>query len=286
MPVIALLLGATLMAPTSPPEADPAAWAAVQRFLSEWRKVETLEYVMHKTERMADGSVIKEVVLVKLRRPGQIYLGAIEPKAGQEVIYDAARNPKELTVHPGSFPDLTLDLSIAGSLTTKNQHHMITGTGYTNLANNLRAGFEKPPEQRAGGRIEHAGADRFNGRKVDKVIIHTGDLPHRKIKAPKDESVLAFGRRVGVAPYLIVYLNPTDLDGIADSVSAGQTYVVPHNYGKRIELLLDERHGLSLRTTIYDWQGRLYERYEHRDMVVNQKFTDADFDPDNPHYDF
>ncbi len=56
--------------------------------------------------------------------------------------------------------------------------------------------------------------------------------------------------------------------------------------GKTIELLLDKGHGLSLRTTISDWGGRLYEQYEHRDMVVNPPLTDADFDPENPAYDF
>ena len=31
---------------------------------------------------------------------------------------------------------------------------------------------------------------------------------------------------------------------------------------------------------------RLYERYEHRELRVNVGLDDADFDPNNPAYDF
>lgn len=273
-------------ASTLPPNADPKAYEVLQRFERSWRELATLSYVLKKTERLENGKMAEEEVLVKLRKPSDFYLAAIRPKKGQEVIYSAARDAKELTAHRGSFPDVTVSLNIHGSMATRNQHHLVTHSGYGYLLEAIQRGLERARlEPAAGDAMRYGGEVQFAGRRAQKVILEAGKRPHVQVRAPQDESLYAFARRVAADAYLLAYLNP-QLEGLSDRVEAGETYTVPQTYGSKVELLIDQETGLSLSTTVWDFDGKIYERFEHHELVVDVVLSDVDFDPENPAYGF
>ena len=49
---------------------------------------------------------------------------------------------------------------------------------------------------------------------------------------------------------------------------------------------VDREYRLPIYTEIFDWQGRLVERYAYRDVHLNPGLTEEDFHPTNPAYEF
>jgi outer membrane lipoprotein-sorting protein len=49
---------------------------------------------------------------------------------------------------------------------------------------------------------------------------------------------------------------------------------------------LDQETGLPSQVTIWDHQGRLWEKFAYTDIKTNVGLRDADFDPKNPAYGF
>ncbi len=266
-------------------DADPQADALVKQMLSTWSQVSTLAFRMEKTERMCDGEVTFEEVNVKLRNPGDVYLGNIKPKPGQEAIYAPSRNKGELVAHQGSFPDVTVNLSIYGALATKGQHHIITHSGFAYLFDLVRTSLSRARKNPNGERLEFGGTLDFHGRPAKSVILHAGNNAPAQVTAKEDESLFRFASKAGADPFVIAYYNE-DLDALTDTVDAGDTLSVPAYYGKKIEFIVDVATNLPLRTTIWGFDDHIYERFEYFDMKVNPPLTDLDFDRENPAYNF
>ncbi len=264
---------------------DAEALAALDEMFAAWAEVQTLTFRQTKTERFRDGSTTVDEQLVKLRRGGEFYLKNLRPRPGQEAIYSARRDLHKLIGHRGSFPDVTVTLSIWSSLATAKQHHPITHLGFGYLFEQIEAGMQRARRKPNGERVEWGGALTLRGTPAVRLVLHAGDAAPKPVVAPEKESVVAFGRRVGCDPFWIVYLND-GLEGLSDKVSAGTSYLVPGAYGQKTELVLAQANHLPLRVTIWDFAGNIYERFEYFDLVVNPPLTDLDFDPENPAYGF
>ncbi len=285
--VLVLCAQAPEAAPPATPQADARAVAVLQRFFSAWEGVRTLTYRMNKQERMRSGAVREEEVRVKLKKPSSVYLAAIKPKPGQEVIYVGTRDPKNIVVHPGSFPDVTLTLDVHGALTTKNQHHLVYHTGFGYGLEVLKKAIERSQKEPHEERLEYGGVVERQGRKAEVAVLFGGTRPSRRIKAKDGETLFAFAARVGQDPYVIFMANPQiDEDDYADELEAGASYTVPAYYCHKSELALDLETNLPLSQTCWDKAGKLFERYEYSELVVNPKLSDLDFDPKNPAYRF
>lgn len=57
-------------------------------------------------------------------------------------------------------------------------------------------------------------------------------------------------------------------------------------YCYRCVVWFDRENHLPIRMEMYDWDERLVEEYEYRDLAINTGLTDRDFDRDNPSYNF
>ena len=265
-------------------EADPEATALVERMSAAWAHVDTLTYRFNKTERMRDGTLIVEEVAVKLKKPLSLYIAAILPDRGQEIIYDPRHDPEHFVVHRGRFPDLTLHLDLYGSLATRGQHHLLTHAGLGYTLSTLKIGINGARKRAEGGVLRHVGTTTLWGRGVEVIRFEAGDLTPLEIPAHADETLLDFAARVGMDAYAIFSINP-EIEQMTDELEA-RAYKVPKTYGARTELAIDLGTGLPIRVTIWDAAGRLYERYDYMDVVVNPRLTDIDFDPENPAYNF
>ncbi len=57
-------------------------------------------------------------------------------------------------------------------------------------------------------------------------------------------------------------------------------------YASRVILFIDQTLDLPIKVSIYEGLGALVEEYLFHDLEINVPFTDHDFDPANPAYDF
>jgi hypothetical protein len=269
MGVAALWVIGTTLAPSSD--------LLIARFREAWARVDTMTYRLHKVERMRDGEVIDEEIAVKLRKPLAVYAAAVKPRPGQEIIYDSSRDRHEFIVHPGHFPDVTLRLDIDGYLATRRQHHLISHLGLDYILRSiLRFG--------ARGRVTYTGDSTLLGRPVRWLLFESAKTDKKLVVAKEEETLFAFAERVGMDAYYVFY-NNKDIGDITDTLDA-KVYAVPPDYGARTELALDAETALPVQLTVWDAKGRMYERIELKEVVINPPLTELDFDPQNPAYDF
>lgn len=274
-------LGSALTEPTDV-SAVPAH-QLLQQMQTSWEQVQTATYCLYKTEQFLNEKTIPEQVLVKFRKPMDVYLAAQKPKIGQEVIYSLKNRPAQLVVHPGHFPDFTLWLDIHGHLVTRRQHHLITQSGFGYILEQIGLGLKHVGKQHI---FEQQEPSLLWGRLVQKVTFTPLNNQPQQVQPAKNMALLDFAKEQEADAFWLVYLNPDLLDGLWSKVSAHKQYQVPITYGQRVVLWVDDQTHLPIQIEAYDFQGRLYEHFEYRDLVINPILTDADFDPDNPAYKF
>lgn len=100
----------------------------------EYRRIHDYTCIFYQQERI-DGKLLpQQTIRMKFRKPFSVYMKWIkEPYKGQEIIYVHGWNNGKLRVHPGSFPDITVNLDPNGSLAMKDNRHPVTeaGIGFT-----------------------------------------------------------------------------------------------------------------------------------------------------------
>ncbi|MCC6808626.1 MAG: DUF1571 domain-containing protein [Deltaproteobacteria bacterium] len=274
-----------LLAVAAAPSVDPKAKELLDQLQKSWNETKTATYRMKRMERMRNGKEIREEAAIKFRKPNEVYIGCINPCGGQEVIYSETKNPKQLRVHPGKFPDVTLWLDVHGDLTTKNQHHVIYHTDLGYALGVIRKAWKAMEADPQGEKAEYGGPVTRQGRQVELVRLLAGNRPPTRVEAKKGETFLDMGRRIGFDPYVIYSANP-DVSSINSRLSGGQTYIVPAYYAEKTELLIDPKTGMLVEEKMWNGDGELYEQIEFFDMVPNAPLTDLDFDEKNPAYKF
>ena len=269
--------------------AAPQSANSAQHYLSQfekaWAEVNTLEYILEKTERLRDGEVRQEAALVRFSKPNRFYIAATKPRKGQEVLYDSKVRLDELLVHPGRFPDFTLWIDIYGSLATGGQHHPVTHGAYGYIYEQLQFVRTQIANGKAKGIIRYDGVINVQGRKGHRVVVEVSPRKPRLIKARDEEPLFAFAKRVGVDTYR-VFMENESIDELSDELEPGALYVVPSHYGTRMELVFDDLSGLLIRQRVWEPTDVLYEEYSFVSLKVNPVFGKDVFDPDNPAYNF
>lgn len=90
--------------------------------------------VFKKQERVDGDLLPRETITLKFKKPFAVYMKWItEPHKDQEVLYKQGWNNGKMRAHPGSFPDITLNLNPEGHLAMRDNRHPVTeaGLGHT-----------------------------------------------------------------------------------------------------------------------------------------------------------
>lgn len=266
---------------------DEKAQAVVDAYSKAWASTNSVQFRMRKTEWQKNGRPFFEDVTVKFKKPGNVYMFQHSPNKGQEALYVPGKDAKNLTAHPGSFPDVTVTLDVGGGMATKNQHHPIFHSGFTyalSIIENALADAKKDPK---GEKLEYGGEVTVNGRVGELVRVTSGGRAPKKVQAKAGESLLDFAKRVNQDPFVIVMAN-ADLSDLSSDLEAGKTYTVPAYYATKCEFVIDKEFHLPLKQTIFigDKGDKDYEKTEFLDYKINPSFTDADFSKDNKAYGF
>ena len=227
----------------------------------------------------------EEHLLFKWARPYRVYFRNVQgANPGREVIYVRGSNNDRIRVHKGSFPDVNLNLDPHGAWATDGTHHPIDESSLVDLVR-LIAGSAADAEKAGEGSVRVLGPQEVDGRPCDELEL-TSPRTGAVHVMDKGETLWDVSHASGRSMYAILQANRArGWTGPADPKRGAEVFV-PRYYAGRLDVCVDRELFLPLRMTAWDFDGNLYERYEHRDLKVNVGLTDADFDPKNPVYRF
>jgi hypothetical protein len=236
-------------------------------------------------ERIGDTLQPERTAIEKWSRPHRLYLKDIAgPDAGQEVMFVLGWNGDRLRAHRGRFPDLTVNLDPQGAWAMAHAHHPVTQASLPGFVKIVLDNVAEAARRGEGG-LRFLGREMLWGRPALELELTSPADASPHVMA-RGETLWDVERLTGQMMYVILHFNRARGWRSARDPRAGDTVLVPRYYAGRVVLDVDEELRLPIRATIYDHDGNLYERYEHRDLKINVGLTDADFDPKNPAYDF
>lgn len=287
-------------------EAAPDIDSDVDRVLSlinstvqAWSEVTDYVKEVEKTERLIDGTLTQQTVLVKFRRPNQYYLRVLEGRGtGSELIYPKNKDELVAVAHAGGFrgklasvlkktlllrPLVPTEFSLQDPEIIKGQHQTVldSNLGQTihQIASNLRvAAALGEGEMRLEQECSEAGECTY---RIDVELPTKAGALH---EVKEGESLWTIASQYDRPMYVIWYNNrnmrePTDL-------RPGQMVFVPRYYAARGHIWISQRSKLLAKLEIFDGEGKLYERYVYSRIQTNVGLTDQDFDTKNPDYNF
>ncbi len=245
---------------------------SAETLLSEMERaanaVSGYETILVKQEWIGKGLAPEERFSVEWSREGRIRLVKLDPPAkGREIVWKRGENDGRLRVVPHGFPWFPLNLDPYGSLALRETRHPVPETSIVFLVR-LVVESVRTAAARGEGGSRVVGEETLFGRPVWRFEAWGPPTVREETLRP-GERLFDLARRVGhpVAPILQANLDrgwTTGNDG-----RPGDRVRVPVYYATRIELWVDRDLKLPLRALIYDTEGRLFERFDHRELKVD-----------------
>jgi len=264
-----------------------------------WAEVSDYTKEVEKTERLVDGSVTQQTVLVKFRRPGQYYMRVLEgPKKGSELIYPKSENEPLAIAHAGGFkgglsrflrgtvvlrPLVPTEFSLQDPQVINGQHQTVVDSnlGRTTLqiAKNLREAVGQGE-----GRMRLELECPESGECLHRIDVELPATAGQVHEVQPGESLWTLSSQYDCPMYVIWYSNPQMRK--PDDIRPGQQIFVPRYYAASGHIWVSQQTNFLTRLEIFDKEGELYERYVYLDIQTNVGLTDLDFDTENPDYEF
>jgi len=270
---------------TSPAEGQdvPTAKQLFAQSLKAIKAVDDYQGEFVKRELIGD-KLKSEKITFKFDRPFKVYMKYIDPNPGQEVLYIRGENKNRIKAHKGSFPDITVNLSVYGRQAMKDSHAPIMTFGLQRQIEIMGEIYRKAEARGEANYTVTDGGALFGEPvwKVEARFPSTGDTV--KVREDEDGNLWAFAKRVGQAMYVILHYND-DIDSPKD-IDEGDEVFVPHHYGSRLTYKIGKKTLMPLQETSWDHKGRVYESYDYPVLNLSPGLTAKDFDPDNEAYDF
>ncbi len=248
-------------------------------------KVNDYTMIMEMAERSDGKMPRREPLLIKWAKPDRLYVKYLrEHWGGREVLYDRGRNDGQVKVRNGVFPDVTINLDPLGSIAMDGNHHPVTEVSLhffirTTIRNLLLA------VDRHEGQIEVEDDQEMFGRKCTLIRwkMERGGWTYTMRDG---ETLWDVARKYKSDMYLILHHNREKGWDEPDDPDEGDEVFIPRYYASRAAVWIDDELKLPVKGQFWDFDGKLYEEYRHRDLRVNVGLKDRDFDPDNPAYGF
>lgn len=244
--------------------------------------LKTASFNLLSTERLKDGTFHKSEILVKLQRnPRDVYIYCINPNPGAECLWRAGELNNLLLINPNGFPFFNLKLHSHNGLLRQNQHHTVEEIGFDYIAEVFRHYIRQDGDKIFDSFSVDSTAE-FDGHQCEVLTYENSGYGFENYTVKQKENVTSIADANYVSDYMLLEVNKIRN---YDAVKNGQQIKIPITYGKKIVLYLDLNNHLPLLQLIYDEKG-LFEKYEFKSFVLNPKFTQDDFNPDNKKYGF
>lgn len=243
------------------------------------KEVQGLKYSLKITERGKKGYNHYESSVKLIRKPRQLYIYI----KGIEVLWTQGTNDKKALVKPNSFPYINLNLDPMGNLMRQDQHHTINEMGFDYFGSIIEYVILKFGDKLEDG-VKYDGEERYNNRPCHKITINNKDFAQTTDTVGASENLTSIARKLFVAEYMIVEMNPK-LKDYFDILTPGQVIKVPNYYAKTVILYIDQFYNLPIGVKVYDDKG-LFEEYNYHFLQVNPKFDEKEFTRDYKDYKF
>ncbi|MEJ2129222.1 MAG: DUF1571 domain-containing protein [Woeseiaceae bacterium] len=284
-----------------PAAADGAAdvLSLLDEMEQNWSRVEDYTKRVEKTERLVDGDVTKQVILIKYRRPGDFYMKVLEgPNKGGELIWPVREGSDLAVAHAGGFKggvakflvktvifrkivptEFALDDPQIGEWQHQTVPDTSIGATIEQIARNVRLAVENGEGQVVLAQDCEVGEPcplrldfEFPAGSGQQLVVSDG------------ETLWSIAEAYDRPMYVIWYNNP-QVKG-PRKLKAGTTLFIPTYYAASGSVWVAPESLLPTRIEIFDASGKLYERYNYSDVQINVGLTDLDFDPQNADYRF
>ncbi len=281
--LLCALASVLLLAVLGAAEADPRE---ILRSMGEAAdRIQDYTMVLVRQERRGDKLEPEQMLQEKWARPYKIYMKSIGTwQNGQEVLFVRGWNRDRIRAHKGSFPDLTVNLDPRGSWAMAHTHHPVTDVSLIDFVRLVLSNLREA-DQRGEGTARLLGEDTLWGRPCYRLELTCPDRTTSYFMR-EGETLWDVARVTGQQMYVILHYNRRKGWESPRDPRPGEQVLVPRYYASKVQLWVDEELRLPIQALIYDFEGKLYERYEHRDLRINAGLTDEDFDPSNRAYDF
>lgn len=240
---------------------DPALDLARESLIRSQRDVADYTATVIKRERIKGVLGEYEYAFTKIRNrkmdgdklvvPLSAYMKFLKPKAieGREVIWVEGQNNGKMRAHEGGLKGRLLPtvwLDPNGPIAMNGQLHPITDIGIENLILKL---IERGTREREHGDARECEVDFIKGAKLNGRLCTVLEVRHPVQR--------------------------------------------PHFEFFKAQIFIDDEHQLPIRYAAYHWPtdpndktGPVLEEYTYIDLKLNQNLSEADFDPNNPNYNF
>lgn len=246
------------------------------------------DYTMTLVSQEWDGDRLgsPQTLLTKWARPFQVYYKRLcEPHKGREILFSPGWNNGKLKVSLHLWPKhISLNLDPHGALAMGGTHHPVDQTSIVYLVGTILDNLRKADADGL-ATVEDLPPETILGRPCDRVRI-TAPWKTDPYTIRPGETLWTIAARSGLAMAPLMHANRALGWQTPSDAKPGQTIQVPRYYAARIDLWIDRDLMLPLRAEIYDGDGNMFERFEHRDLRVNVGLGPLDFSPANPAYSF
>jgi hypothetical protein len=240
----------------------------IEKTLTAMGNTKNISYHFLAQERFQGGKMIQIDVKIKVQAsPLKVFADATKPQTAK-LSYVPAVSTK-VAVRKG----IKLHLDPHSSLLMKEQHHPLYKAGFGSVKAILETNIKMREGEDLSKYVKILGTVTYDGKECWKVELNVPDykIINHTVKAD-EKTVWVLGKKLALPEYRIKELND-----IGDELKPGQVIKIPNAYAKKTTLFIDKATYLPIYQKMEDDLG-VYEIYEFRDLKLNVKFTDADFE--------
>lgn len=264
LPAIVLAGAVAALAPA------PDAYERLDRMVRAMAEVRSYTMTLAREEWVGDGMTPEETIEVRWTRGGRHFLRVLSgPEKGREVVYVPGENGDRLNVRLATWPHFRVNLDPCGKLALQGFHRPIAQSTLPYLVDAVRENVARGRERRE-NRGEVGGEEVVDGRRT-VVVDFSGPT---KTRAPytvgPGETLDSIGRKLGISVRTLLHANRSRGLDACDAVRAGDTIEAPRYDASRVRLWIDLATDLPLRVELWDDDGMLFERFEHRGLKLGE----------------
>ncbi|MBN2487278.1 MAG: DUF1571 domain-containing protein [Bacteroidales bacterium] len=246
------------------------------------RQVHSVEMSIQIKERInGDFKTLKSDFKI-VSSPFKIYIKEEFPRKGLEVLYVEGQNNGKAWVRPNSFPWTTLSLHPLGNTMRDGQHHSIFKSGFSFFID-IFVHLQQKYSDELNNMLEYNGLVRYNNTICHKITFTNRHFGYKSYVTSEGDNLEKLSYKLKVNDYMIKELN-ANIHSF-DKLDKGLKIVVPNDYGASFIVYIDEKTNLLAGVKVFDDKG-LWEEYTYSAIKVNPRFTDKDFNTENPSYNF
>lgn len=264
----------------------------VEKMEQSWDVLTDYTTVLEKTERFVDGTSTDEIVLIKFRKPNQLYLLVLEgANEGAVLLFPKPGTGSIVLARPGGVSGavagflvkvpaigalIPYEFDVNDERLMERQHHPLTDSTLDRMMQIVSVNVRALARNLEGSACVHP-VELIDGKRARRLELLAPTDVGTWHTIAEGETSWTIGGDYGQDRYVILYNNPS-IDE-EKPLPVGEKIFVPRYYAPRAMIWVGEASSLPLRLQMFDRENQLYESYANTDLRIDVGLPDEDFDP-------